>query len=181
MNLITKIVLIAATILIIGGGCFTLIYFQDDIFGTRITHTTTTEVSTITQNPMPADEAAYINSINSHDAEVVAAINIINGLLANAQIADQGWANQMSAASGEFMNCYYAIRQISTPSRLASFQQYYVDSALGNYYQAVQLIANAVQQSNSSLLVQASANINAGNTARIGFFNQLNAYVASYN
>ena len=31
MNLITKVVLIFATILIIGGGCFTLIYFKDDI------------------------------------------------------------------------------------------------------------------------------------------------------
>jgi hypothetical protein len=129
---------------------------------------------------MPEDEVAYIETMNSSDSELVAAINSLNGVLSNPQISDQGWANQMSAASGEFMNCYYAIRQISTPTRMSTFQQYYVDNVLGNYYQAVQLIATAIQQGSSSLLTQASANIIAGNQARVQFFSQLNSYVDSY-
>lgn len=182
MNLITKVVLILATILIIGGGCFTLIYYQDDIFGPRITTTTTTEVSTITQNPMPADEVTYIQAMNIFDSQVVAAINNINGLLNSPQISDQGWANQMATASGEIVRLYNAATQIHVPNQtMAQFHNYYVNNVTNNLYMSLQFITTAINEGNESILSQAKNYISTGTQARVQFFNQLNSYVASYN
>ncbi|MDD4924743.1 MAG: hypothetical protein PHF74_07970, partial [Dehalococcoidales bacterium] len=117
MNLTTKVLLIVITIMVIGGLCATLIYYGDDIFGEQVTTTTSTEVSTVTQNAMPQEEVAYIQTMNAFDSQVVAAINNINTLLGNPQLSDQTWANSMSAASGEIVRLYNAATQITVPNQ----------------------------------------------------------------
>jgi hypothetical protein len=181
MNLITKVVLIFATILVIGGGCFTLVYFQDDIFGPRSTTTTTTEVSTITEGVMPADEATYIQTMNAFDSQVVAAINNINGLLNSPQISDQGWANSMSVASAEIIRLYNAATQIHVPNQtMAQFHNYYVNNVTNNLYMSLQFITTAINEGNATILAQAKNYISTGTQARVQYFNQMNSYVASY-
>ena len=180
MNLITKVVLIFATILIIGGGCFTLIYFKDDIFGARSTTTTTTEVSIITTGISP-EEATYIQTMNTFDSQVVAAIKAINGLLSNPQISDQAWADSMSVASGEIVRLYNAATQIAVPNQaLAQCHNYYVNNVTNNLYMSLQFITSAINEGNVASLAQAKNYITAGNFARTQYFNQLSSYVASY-
>ena len=182
MDLMTKVILIILTILVIGGLCFTLIYFQDDIFGPRLTTTTSTEVSTVTQNAMPQEEVAYIQAMNVFDSQVVAAVNNINTLLSDPQLSDQIWADSMSIASGEIMRLYNAATQIYVPNQnMAQYHNYYINNVTRNLYQGVQLIATAIQQGSHDTLSQAFNYIKAGNDSRTQFFNQLNSYVASYN
>ncbi len=182
MDFMTKVILIILTILVIGGLCFTLVYFQDDIFGARSTTTTTTEVSTVTQNPIPQEEIAYIQAMNAFDSQVVAAINNINTLLGNPQLSDQTWVNSMSAASGEIMRLYIAATQINVPNQtMAQFHNYYVNNVTNKYYMSLQFITAAINEGNMGSLQQAANYISAGTQARTQFFNQLDSYVASYN
>lgn len=182
MDLITKIILIIASVLIIGGLCFTLIYYSDDIFGARTTSTTTTEVSTITQGGMPEEDIAYVNSITSLDAEVVEAITDLNGLMAAPNISDQAWCNNMSFVHGEIIQLHDAATNMQVPNNTAAqLQTYYVNNVTRNLYQAVQWISSAIQQGNGDLLENAIAHLAAIEGARTNFFSQLNSYVASYN
>jgi len=182
MNLTTKVLLIVITIMVIGGLCATLIYYGDDIFGARSTTTTTTEVSTVTQNVIPAEEAAYIQTMNAFDSQVVAAINNINALLANPLLSNQTWANSMSLASGEIVRLYNAATQITVPNQtIAQFHNYYVNNVTTKYYMSLQFITTAITQGDTNSLQQAANYIAAGTQARTQYFNQLNSYVASYN
>ncbi len=182
MDLTTKIVLIIASILIIGGLCFTLIYYRDDIFGARTTNTTTTEVSTITQGGMPENEIAYVDNITALDAEVVEAIKDLNELMATSQISDQTWSDSLSIVHGEIMRLHNSASNMQVPNdATAQLQTYYVNNVTRNLYQAVQWISSAIQQGNSELLENAIAHMKPLEGARTNFFNQLNSYVASYN
>jgi hypothetical protein len=182
MNMTTKVLLIVITIIVIGGLCATLIYYGDDIFGEQVTTTTSTEVSTVTQNAMPQEEVAYINTMNAFDAQVVVAINNINALLADPKLSDQTWANSMSAASGEIVRLYNAATQITVPNQtIAQFHNYYVNNVTTKYYMSLQFITTAITQGDTNSLQQAANYIAAGTQARTQYFNQLNSYVASYN
>lgn len=182
MDLTTKIVLIIASVLIIGGLCFTLIYYRDDIFGERITNTTTTEVSTITQGGMPEEEIAYVENITALDDEVVEAIKDLNDLMATSQISDQAWCDSMSLVHGEIMQLHDSATKMQVPTDgAAQLQTYYVNNVTRNLYQAVVWISSAIQQTNSDLLDNAIAHMEAVDGARENFYNQLNSYVASYN
>jgi hypothetical protein len=181
MNLMTKVLLIALTVLVIGGLCATLIYYGDEIFGARSTTTTTIKVSTITGSGLPAEEATYIQTMNSFDSQVVAAINTINGLLNSPQISDQSWANSMSAASGEILRLYNAATQIHVPNQnMAQYHNYYVNNVTSNLYMSLQFITSAINEGNATYLSQAKNYITTGTLARTQYFNQLNSYVATY-
>ncbi|HAS04815.1 MAG TPA: hypothetical protein DCR71_03530 [Dehalococcoidia bacterium] len=182
MDLTTKIILIIASILIIGGLCFTLIYYRDDIFGERITSTTTTEISTITQDGMSEEEIAYVNSITSLDLELVEVITNLNDLMAAPNISDQDWCDSLSLVHGEIMQLHDAATKMQVPNNTAAqLQTYYVNNITRNLLQSVQWVSSAIQQGNVELLNNAIAHMEAIEGARANFFTQLNSYVASYN
>jgi hypothetical protein len=189
MDSMTKGVLILLAVLIIGGACATLIYFQDDIFGPQVTTITTTEVSTITPTTtipadMSADELTYVQTLKSYDSSLVSWINNINSLLADPLITNQEWINGIATASGNVIGLYNAITQISVPSGpMSQFHSYYVNNVAKNYNTSIQYLTAAINEgkADGANMGYAKAYIAAGTAARTQFFNSLNDYINSYN
>jgi hypothetical protein len=184
MDSMTKGVLILLAVLIIGGACATLIYFQDDIFGPR--YTTTTQVTTETTGAatMPAEEQTYIQTLKSYDSSLVSWVNNINSLLVNPLVTSQEWINGITIASGNIIGLYNTISQISPPSNVMSqFHNYYLNNVAKNYYMSIQYLTAAISEgkADGANMGYAKAYIAAGTTARTQFFNSLNDYINSYN
>jgi hypothetical protein len=182
MDSMTRGVLILLTVLIIGGTCATLIYFQDDIFGPRYTTTTQVTTETTGEATMPAEDQTYIQTLNSYDSSLIAAVSTINSLLVNPLIDNQGWANSMAVPVGNVLGLYNVIAQIPASTTITmQMHYYYVNNVAGNYYTAVQFITAAISEGKTESLAYANAYIEAATQARANFFNQLNEYVNSFN
>ncbi|MFA5629209.1 MAG: hypothetical protein WC958_02995 [Dehalococcoidales bacterium] len=176
MDLVTKIVLIIATVLIIGGTCFVLIFYRDDIFGPRFITTTTTEVSTPTQS----GEAEYAVAVTALDSEVVDAILSLNSLMSNPQISSQAWSDSVSKVHGKVAQLHSNATLMKVPDAAAAqLQTYYINNVTRNLVQAIQWIASAIEQGKGELLNNAIAHMEAVGPARANFINELNNYIVN--
>ncbi|MDD4873940.1 MAG: hypothetical protein PHE15_03060 [Dehalococcoidales bacterium] len=185
MSSVTKGIIIFITVLLIWGCGFALIYFYDDIFYAQKPVTTqTTSVSTTTASSasgLNSDELAYIQSVDYYNQIISGIVNTIDSLLANAQINDMAWAQQIADNAGALIAYNNIVAQIPTPNNAVMIQiQTVYLYAMGYYSTAVQTAVEGVNKADAVYFSIATAYMEAGTKARVQAITLLNEYISTY-
>jgi hypothetical protein len=178
----TKGIIIFLTAVIVWCGVFVLIYFNTDQIPEQTAITTQTTASsdiTQTSTPLTSEEWAYMQTLEYYDNMVVSAVTAINTLLANPQISNETWAQQVANQAGIIVALNQTIAQIPTPGSMYYAQTVYL-YAMGYYNTAVNCAVQGINMANASYLSFATAYMEAGTNARSQAITLLNDYMAAH-
>ena len=185
MSSTTKWVIVFLVILIVLWGGFVILYFYGDIFPEQTSTITTIQTTSVsitasqTTAALTSDELVYMQYLDYYDEMVMVSANTINNLLANSQISNSDWIQQIADEAGMMDALYQAVSQISVPTTMIQIHYYYL-YAVYYYNIATDYAVSAIENANSDYLAYAVAYVDAGTNARIEAVNLLNEYIAAH-